>query len=107
MAGILAKHQSVIDLRLILESNEMGDECFETLMNGVAGMENLQKLALNISRNVLSVEALANNLILLAGLESLDSLDIDAKKNLKKIDEKDTVRQVVQSIEAKSKKIDL
>lgn len=85
----------------------MGDECFETLMNGVAGMENLQKLALNISRNVLSVEALANNLILLAGLESLDSLDIDAKKNLKKIDEKDTVRQVVQSIEAKSKKIDL
>jgi hypothetical protein len=85
----------------------MGDECFETLMNGVAGMENLQKLALNISRNVLSVEALANNLILLAGLESLDSFDIDAKKNLKKIDEKDTVRQVVQSIEAKSKKIDL
>lgn len=85
----------------------MGDECFETLMNGLVSMEKLEKLILNVGRNQLSVEGLANNLILLAEVESLDSIEIDAKKNIKKVDEKETVRQVIQAISAKSKKVDL
>lgn len=94
-------------MRLILDSNEMGDECFETLMNGLAYMQGLTKLHLNVTRNMLSVEGLANNLVLLADMGQLETLEIDAKKNLKKVDDKDTVRQITQAINAKNKKLDL
>lgn len=85
----------------------MGDECFEILMAGVSNLSQLTRFYLNVSRNQLTVDGLMNNLILLSEMSGLEVLEVDAKKNLKKIEDMDCVKQVVNNTVAKSKKIAL
>lgn len=93
------------DLKLILDSNEMGDECFEALMSGVSSLTQLSHLHLNIARNQLSVDGLMNNLAMLVEMSSLEVLEIDAKKNLKRVEDIGAVKQVLQATAAKTKKV--
>ena len=67
-------------MKLALDSNEMGDECLETVMQGVSAFPRLQKLKLNLARNLLTSEGLASSLALLSELEDLETLDLDAKR---------------------------
>ena len=97
----------LVDLRLVLDSNEMGDECFEILMNGIGNMSQLARLHLNVARNQLSVDGLMNNLILLAEMSNLENIEVDAKKNLKKVEDMDSVKQILNTTSAKTKKIAL
>lgn len=103
----LEKFQGLADLRLVLDSNEMGDECFETLMAGVCSLAQLSRLHLNVARNLLTVDSLMNNLLPLAELTALEVLEVEAKKNLKKIEDIDAVKQVLNTTSAKTKKVNL
>ena len=105
MAKTIEKFVMITDLKLILDSNEMGDECFEILMSGVGSLTQLSHLYLNIARNQLTVDGLMNNLALLTEISSLEVLEVDAKKNLKKIEDIDAVKQVLQATSAKTKKV--
>ena len=85
----------------------MGDDCFAILMEGIGNMNQLIKLQLNIARNQLSVDGLMNNLIILAEMSSIETLEIDAKKNLKKVEDIESVKQILSATNAKIKRINL
>ena len=64
----------------------MGDACLDTLVRSFAEYEYLEKLSLNLNRNDLSAEALVQLLNDIEGLGMLKNLQIQAKKNIRKVD---------------------
>ena len=85
----------------------MGDACLDILVRSFAEYEYLEKLNLNLNRNDLSSEALAQLINDIEGLGMLNSLQIHAKKNIRKVDQKDMVRSALNKLMVKNKNIDL
>ena len=85
----------------------MGDSCLDTLVRSFAEYEYLEKLSLNLNRNDLSAEALVQLLNDIEGLGMLKNLQIHAKKNIRKVDQKDLVRTALNKLMCKNKMIDL
>lgn len=85
----------------------MGDTCLDTLVRSFAEYEYLEKLSLNLNRNDLSAEALVQLLNDIEGLGMLKNLQIHAKKNIRKVDQKDLVRTALNKLMCKNKMIDL
>jgi len=98
---------SIRELSLSFDSNEMGDSCLDTLVRSFAEYEYLEKLSLNLNRNDLSAEALVQLLNDIEGLGMLKNLQIHAKKNIRKVDQKDLVRTALNKLMCKNKMIDL
>lgn len=84
----------------------MGDELFESVMVPMYDLELLERLYLNFNRNCLSPEVLASCFKELESLKSLHYLEIEAKRNIKKVEERDMVRNAVASLPFKQKKAD-
>lgn len=85
----------------------MGDECLDILVRSLAEYEYLEKLNLNLNRNDLSADALEQMVNDLEGLGMLKNLQIHAKKNIRKVDQKDQVRTGLNKLMVKNKSIDL
>jgi hypothetical protein len=85
----------------------MGDECFEILAQSLAEIGLLERLYLNINRNMLSKETMVEALKSFEKLASLSYLELEAKKNLRKIEDKDEVRAALNALPVKGKKIDI
>jgi len=85
----------------------MGDECFDILFSAVADITMVRSLFLNINRNCITPEALAKRMADLDNLAHLTHLEIDAKRNLKRIEDREAVRQMFNGLRVKSKKVDL
>lgn len=85
----------------------MGDECLEILSRSYTEYEYLEKLVLILNRNDLSPSALCDVVQKLDGLGMMNHVYIQAKKNIRKISEKDSVRETIAKLMIKKKKIDL
>jgi hypothetical protein len=107
LCAALETFTSIRELTLSFDSNEMGDDCLDTLVNAFVEYEYLEKLALNLNRNDLTSEGLSNALEKFEGLGMLNSVKIQAKKNIRKVDQKDNVRFTLNRLMAKRKKIEL
>lgn len=85
----------------------MGGECLKILGDSYKEYEYLEKLKLNLNRNDLGPDSICE---LIEGFEHLGMLNqvyIQAKKNMRRIDEKDMVRDSLNKLMIKNKKIDL
>lgn len=85
----------------------MGGDCLGALAQSYQEYEYLERIKLNLSRNDLGPDALTD---LIQGMEHLGMLNqiyIQAKKNIRRIDEKDAVRAALNKLMIKNKKIDL
>ena len=85
----------------------MGDECLDILVRSFAEYEYLEKLNLNLNRNDLTADALTQLVQDIEGLGMLNNLQIHAKKNIRKVDQKDMVRSALSKLMVKNKNIDL
>jgi hypothetical protein len=85
----------------------MGDECLDILVRSFSEYEYLEKLNLNLNRNDLSSDALVQMVTDIEGLGMLNNLQIHAKKNIRKVDQKDMVRSALNKLMVKNKNIDL
>lgn len=107
LATSLETFTSIRELILSFDSNEMGDTCLDILVRSFAEYEYLEKLNLNLNRNDLTADALAQMITDIEGLGMLNSLQIHAKKNIRKVDQKDMVRNALNKLMVKNKNIDL
>jgi hypothetical protein len=107
LAASLETFTSIRELSLSFDSNEMGDACLDILVRSFAEYEYLEKLSLNLNRNDLSAEAMVQLLNDIEGLGMLKNLQIHAKKNIRKVDQKDLVRTALNKLMCKNKMIDL
>lgn len=85
----------------------MGGECLKTIGEAYQEYEYLEKLRLNLNRNDLGHEDIVE---LVEGMENLGMLNqayIQAKKNVKRVDRKDAIRDSLNKLMIKNKKIDL
>lgn len=94
-------------MSLAFDSNEMGGECLKTVGEAYLEYEYLEKLRLNLNRNDLAHEDLVELIEGMEGLGMLNQIYIQAKKNIKRIDRKDAVRDSLNKLMIKNKKIDL
>jgi hypothetical protein len=85
----------------------MGDDCFEILSHSMADLGSLERLYLNINRNMISKETMVDAFKAFEKLSNLAYLDLEAKKNLRRIEDKDEVRATINSLPVKGKKIDI
>lgn len=107
LSKALQTFTSIRELNLSFDSNEMGGDCLKILTNSYQEYEYLEKLRMNLNRNDIGPDALCS---LIQGLEHLGMLSqvyIQAKKNIRRIDEKDMVRDALLKLMIKNKKIDL
>ena len=85
----------------------MGEECLEILTASLIELEALQKLSLNLSKNCLSPEVLCDCIEQLQNLANLHTIDLDVKRNIRRVEDRDQIRQVLMSLPAKNKTIDI
>ena len=85
----------------------MGDDCFETLVKSVSELGKLERLYLNINRNMISKETMVEALKSFEKLAQLSNIELEAKKNLRRIEDKAEVREALNALPAKAKKIDI
>jgi hypothetical protein len=104
-AEALSTFTSIRELNLSFESNEMGDECLEILSKGYAEYEYLEKVTLNLNRNDLTAGSLCGVIHDMGELGMLKSLMVQAKKNVRKVDQKDMVKKAMAKLMLKNKKV--
>lgn len=85
----------------------MGDECLDILTKSYSEYEYLERIELNLNRNDISPKALCEMIKKFDNLGMINHIYIQAKKNIKKIGEKDAVRDTLNKLLVKKKKIDL
>ncbi len=85
----------------------MGDDCFEILAQSMAELGLLERLYLNINRNMISKETMVEAFKSFEKLSMLVYLELEAKKNLRKIEDKDEVRASLNALQVKGKKVDI
>lgn len=85
----------------------MGDDCFEILAHSVSELGPLERLYLNINRNMISKETMVEAFRSFEKLALLSYLELEAKKNLRRIEDKDEVRATLNALPVKAKKIDI
>ncbi len=107
LARALESFTSIKELSLSFDSNEMGDECFSILYNSFKEYEYLEKLNLNVSRNLLSAEVLAEAFAEIENLGMLNHLVVRATKNLRHVEQKEKVNSAANKLMVKNKKIAL
>ena len=83
----------------------MGDDCLDIVTKGYAEYEYLEKMSLNLNRNDISSDGIIGVVEDFEGLGMLNHLVIEAKKNIRKVDEKDEVRTTLNKLMVKHKKI--
>lgn len=86
----------------------MGDDNFLIVSYSIVELGLMERLYLNINRNMISYEAMVEAFKEFERLGMMYHVEIDAKRNLRKIEDKEEVRTVINSLQqVKSKKIDL
>lgn len=85
----------------------MGDECFGIVVSSISDMSGLEKLHLNVTRNMISTDTFCMYVDQLQNLRALQNLEFEAKRNVRAIEEKQEIKAVFNSLLIKSKKIDL
>ena len=83
----------------------MGDFCLEKVVSSFIEYEYLENLTVNLNRNDLSAHGIKAMVENLGDLGMLRNLYITAKKNLRKVDQKEMVRQALNKLMIKNKKI--
>lgn len=85
----------------------MGDLCFNAITESFKELTMLQRLRLNINRNELSSNSILQALKQIAKLPNLEHLEIHAKKNLRRVEQKEQIRVANEELALKTKKIEL
>lgn len=85
----------------------MGDECFEILMDAMSELELLERLYLNVNRNCITPESLATSIKGLEGLGMLQLAEFEIKRNIRRVEDKEIVRQVFNALPIKIKKLEM
>lgn len=85
----------------------MGGDCLSIVSKSYAEYEYLERLELNLNRNELDQESICELIDQLESLGMINHVYIHAKKNIRKVADKETIRESLNKLMIKKKKIDL
>lgn len=107
LSTALETFTSIRDLKLEFDSNEMGDNCLAIVSKSYSEYEYLERLELNLNRNDLTQDSICELIEQLESLGMINHVYIQAKKNIRKVADKETIRESLNKLMIKKKKIDL